>query len=72
MYAIDSMIDRGLQGSEWTTQDHRVVAVNACIGNPMVKSMDDLVNNIKIINAVATENIKTITGKQLIEAGCYI
>lgn len=72
MYGFEEMIDMGIKGSEWTTPDHRIVAVNACICNPMVKCMDDLISNIKIINAVPTENIKTITGAQLIEAGCYI
>ena len=72
MYGFEEMIDMGIKGSEWTSPDHRAVAVNTCICNPMVKTMDDLASNVAIINAIPSEKIRTITGYELIEAGCYI
>jgi len=72
MYLFEEMMDMGLKDGEWTTPDHRIVAINACIGNPVVKTMDDLVDNVRIINSVPAGQIKEITGNQLIERGCYI
>lgn len=72
MYMFKDMIDMGLQGSEWTSDDHMVVAVNACIGNLSVKTMDDLSNNVKVINQIPQDEIRLVTGMDLILKGCYL
>lgn len=72
MYGLEVMIESGLNGEKWTTPDHRVVAVNACICNPNVKTMDDLQSNVKVINSIPADEIRSVTADQLIEAGCYI
>jgi hypothetical protein len=73
MYGFESMIDMGLDlGGEWTTPDHRIVAVNACICNPNVACMDDLMKNVEIINNIPTEDIRTITLEGLLTLGCYL
>ena len=72
MYGFEEMIDMGLKGTDWTSPDHRIVAVNACICNPNVTTMDDLRNNVKVINSVSQEEIRTVTGEQLVSRGCYI
>ena len=72
MYYIENMIDAGLDGGEWTTPDHRIVAINCCIGNGNIKTMDNLQFNVKIINDIPTKVIRTITMDGLIEAGCNL
>lgn len=71
MYLIDNMIDMGLRGSEWATAEHRIVAINVCICNPNVRTMECLADNIEIINAVPLKNIRTVTASQLVDKGCY-
>jgi len=72
MYGLENMIDMGLKGSEWTTPDHRVVAISACICNPHVRTRDVLIDNVKIINAIPVEKIRIVTFEDLRTAGCYI
>jgi len=71
MYGFEDMIDMGLRDNEWTSPDHRTVAVNVCICNSNIKTMEDLSNNVEIINSVPKDQIRTITGVQLIALGCY-
>lgn len=72
MYLFEDMIDLGLRDADWKSGDHRIVAVNACIGNPSVKTLDDLINNVKVINEIPQEKIRLVTGEDLIQKGCYI
>lgn len=73
MYMMESMIEMGLQkGEKWTSDDHRTVAVNACIGNPNINRMQILQDNIKIINQVPQDQIRQVTAEQLEELGCVI
>ena len=62
MYLFEEMIDSGLsEGEEWTSPDHRQVAVYACINNARVDCMDTLCGNVSIINDATQEEIRTIT-----------
>jgi len=72
MYLCEEMIELALNDTEWLTSDHKTVAVNACISNPLVKNMDDLLYNVRLINTIPAADIRTITGDQLMELGCYV
>ena len=72
MYLFEHMIDMGIDGVTWTTPDHRKVAIGACIGNPNVRTMDDLTNNVKIINNISTVNIRLMTYDDLLDLGCNV
>ena len=71
MYMIEDMIDMGLgKDGKWTSKIHRLVAVNSCICNPRVKTMDTLSVNCEIINKIPKSKIKKITFAALVKLGC--
>jgi hypothetical protein len=73
MYALDEFVDMGLadenQQFEWTSDAHRQVAINLCIGNPNIFDMDVLSRNTKIINAIPMDRIKKVTAQDIIDMG---
>ena len=75
MYAFESMIDLGLKNAgfkKWKSDWHRVVAVNMCIGNPAVKNMDTLIENVKLIQAVPNDKIRKLTVMEAIKMGIVL
>lgn len=71
MYIFPEMIEMGLkEGEKWSSEDHREVAMTVCLCNPLITSRDDLQHNVGIINSISQENIRTVTGADLIELGC--
>ena len=73
MYMIDSFVDTALGGRQlWTSKDHRTVAVNICISNPAVHTMEDLKSNCETINRMSLESVHTATVKDLIALGCVM
>jgi len=72
MYIIESMIDMGLNDEEWSTSDHRIVAINSCICNPRVNRMNILMHNVGIINSIPNESIKNVNFCDLLKSGCEL
>jgi hypothetical protein len=71
MYGLEGMIEIGLNG-EWTSEDHRKVAVNLCICNPNIRNKEDLSNNVEIINSIKRTEIRTVTHDELAVLGCVM
>lgn len=68
MYIVEDFIDMGLANSSkenWPTNAHRKVAIHLCLRNPNVFTMERLVRNIEIINAVPITRIEVITAGEL-------
>lgn len=73
MFICEDMVDMGLnEGQEWSSDIHRAVSAAVCIGNPKVTTLDVLKNNVQIINTISENEIKKVSGFQLIEMGCDI
>jgi len=67
MYCIENMIDMGLRkNEEWTSPEHREVAILMCIANPLIRDRDALYDNCGKINSVPNDRIKTISTLELI------
>ena len=69
MYMIELMFDMGLQGKEWSSEDHRELAYIVCLGSPNVNSMDIFIQNIHIINSIPENEVRKINFDQLAELG---
>lgn len=73
MYLFEDMIGLGLcEGEEWTSPDHRQVAVYSCLSNPAVSTRESLEYNVGIINSIPQGQIRTITSKGLRQLGCTL
>jgi len=71
MYLMDKFVDMGLDvDEEWTSADHRTVAVNCLIQNPRVFTKDKLQYNVKIINSIPQDKITEVQISDLIQLGC--
>ncbi len=72
MYAFTEMIDLGFRADakpNWTSDDHKQVAINALIGNPAINNRDALIESVKLINDIPKDSIRTVTVTDLIKIG---
>jgi hypothetical protein len=71
MYIFEEMIDLGLEeGETWTSDDHRVVAQNILLCNPLINQRDLLCEGVAIINSIPQDQIRLVTAKDLKDMGC--
>lgn len=71
MYIFEDMIEMGLEeGQEWSSEIHRIIAVEVCIQNPRITSLELLINNVRIINSIPVNEIRKVTFTNLSELGC--
>lgn len=70
MYAIESMIDLGLQdGQEWPSDAHRKVAMTLMLCNPLVKTRTALNEGVQKVISIPVNRIKSVTLAELPEFG---
>ena len=67
MYLLENMLDKALEkcDQKWKSEDHKVVAVNICIGNSRINTMDQLMECVSIINKIPKNKIKVVTVNEL-------
>lgn len=63
-YLLEELIDKlGFEDgdTQWTSDDHRKIAMVVLLGNRHVRSRDSLMECVKIINAIPQDQIRSIT-----------
>ena len=68
MYMIDSWVDTAINrmGVKWKSDDHRTVAVNMCIGNPDIRTMDQLKDMVGAIQSVSVDECAICHGSSVV------
>lgn len=62
MYLLDDMIEMGLKkGQKWPSPEHRLIACNVALCNPMVKDRGTLIEIVQKIRDIPQDKIKTVT-----------
>lgn len=70
MYLIDDMVDMGLKdGQEWPSPEHRIVAANIVLGNPLVRDRGALNEVVQKVCDIPASDIKSVTYAQLPKYG---
>lgn len=60
MYLLEDMIEMGLKrGQKWPTKAHRQVACNLVLGNPLVRTRDELTEIVQRVRKIPKAKIKT-------------
>ena len=68
MYGFSDMIELGLlEGQEWPSNAHKIVATNLGICNPRLTCCGDLVELVGSILKVPKDRIKSVTTEELID-----
>lgn len=52
-------------GMDWPTEDHQIVAENACLGNPDICTMDSLQDTVRRVINIPAGKIRTVTMNEL-------
>jgi hypothetical protein len=61
MYLIESMIDMGLKdGQKWPSPAHRRVACTLAIGNPMIRTRDELAEIVQKVCKIPKTQIRKV------------
>lgn len=66
---IDSLGFADDQPGNWTSGDHRKVALTVLLANPRIRDRDTLQDCVKCINAIPQEHIRLVTAKELAAMG---
>lgn len=70
MYMLEDMIEMGLlKGQKWPTPQHRVIACNLALCNPMVRTRDDLTAIVQKVRKIPKAKVKTVRWADLPKYG---
>jgi len=73
MYMLDDMTDMGLKrGQKWPTHEHREVACNLALCNPVVRNRDTLTAIVQKVLKIPKTKIKTVSYSDLPKYGLTI
>lgn len=68
MYMFETMIE--LTKTEWKSALHKQWAVAVCIGNPAIRTLDEMKANVNRIQELTDDEIKTATVGTMVRIGC--
>lgn len=73
MYCLPDMVDLGLRkGETWPTDAHRKVAEALAIGEPSIRTRDQMISLVGKINSIPADKIKLVTMADLPAYGIQI
>jgi hypothetical protein len=70
MHFTRSQFDKTVNGTQWQSSFHRTMAVICLCGNSRVKTEDQLLRNVEIINSVGKGETTVVTIENLLDRGC--